>query len=190
MEDPTFKGLSVPTPTKMPSKSNFMPMLLIGGGIILLLIIIVVAMNMLGGNSGNDPQRLLFRLNNLSNTMDEGRKNIRSEGLSKINTEASLVISGDITAVESVILPKKSDKSLQAIQDEEDDLATVEKLKTAALNNQHDRTYKDVLIQKLENTYNLAGQVSKKSSSSKVKAALATLQEHLNTYYNQLKALP
>lgn len=167
-----------------------MPLLLIGGGVIALLIVVIIVLGMMNGGSGDNQQRLLFRLSNLDSTMDEARRNIRSDSLGKINTETSLVISGDIVAIESLIPVKKNDKSLNAIQDEEADTVTVERLKTAALNNQHDSTYKTVLADKLQSTYELAGEVAKKSSDSKLKAALQTLQDHLTIYYEQLKTLP
>lgn len=188
--DPTYKGLSVPTPTKVRSGGlNMRKPLLIGGGILVLFIIIGIIANFLTPNTTIISQRLLYRVDALNTLMNSARASIQNDALAKINADLLIVMTGDYTALNKVIPTAKTTKELTAIKTEEADATTTANLKTAKVNGQYDSTYKTTLIQKIEATYALATELQNKSSKSSVKTALTTLKEHLNTYYTQLKNL-
>lgn len=188
--DPTYKGLSVPTPTKTRSGGpNLRMALLIGGGVLLLFVIIGLVANFLTPNTTNVSQRLLYRVDALSTLVSSAQNNISSDDLAKINADLSIVLIGDYKALTDIIPAAKTTKELTAMKTEEADAATTDALKTAKINGQFDSTYKTTLMQKLEATYALADELLTKSSKSTTKASLTTFKEHLNTYYTQLKAL-
>lgn len=188
--DPTYKGLSVPTPSKTrPGSPNLRKALLIGGGILVLFIIIGFIANLMTPNTTNISQRLLYRVDALNELVSDAQDNISSDDLAKINADISIVLIGDYKTLTGVIPTVKTTKELTAIKTEEADATTTEALKTAKINGQFDSEYKTVLMQKLETTYALSNELLTKSSKSTTKAALTTFREHLITYYNQLKAL-
>lgn len=188
--DPTYKGFSVPTPTKTKNGTlNMRRPLLIGGGLLAVFIIIGIIANILTPNTTNISQRLLYRVDALNTLMGAARSNIQDDALAKINADLLIVTTGDYTALSTAIPTAKTTKELTAIKTEETDATTTEKLKTAKINGQYDTTYKTVLKQKIESAYALATELQNKSSKTAVKSALTTLKEHLNTYYEQLKDL-
>ncbi len=188
--DPTFKGLGAPMPSKTSSSGpNFKLIFIILGGVLAVVIIASLIIGRVNGDSTALSQRLLYRLDALYSLTSNAQSNIVSDDIAKINSEASLVLAGDIVAVEEVIPAAKSSSTLTAIKTEELDATTVANLKTAKINGVYDKTYTTALLQKLEAAYALAGEVNDGSSSTKVKAALTTLRDHLSTYYTQLKKL-
>lgn len=188
--DPTYKGLSVPTPTKTRSGNpNLRKALLIGGGLLLLFVIIGFVANLLTPNTTNVSQRLLYRVDALSTLVSSAQKDISSNDLAKLNADLSIVLIGDYKTLTDVIPAAKTTSELTAIKTEEADSATTEALKTAKINGQFDSTYKTTLMQKLEAAYALADELLTKSSKSTTKTALTTFKNHLNTYYTELKAL-
>lgn len=189
--DPTYKGFSVPTPTKVRSGGmNFRKPLLIGGGILLLFAIIGLIANFLTPNTTTLSQRLLYRIDALNTLTKSAGNSISSDALSKINTDLLVVVTSDYAALNKVIPTAKTTKELTKIKTEEADSATTDKLKTAKINGNYDSTYKDVLLQKLQAAHALADELQTKSSKASVKSQLTTLKEHLNTYYTELKNLP
>lgn len=189
--DPTYKGLSVPTPSKTrPGGPNLRKALLIGGGLLLVFVVIGFIANLLAPNTTDISQRLLYRVDALNTLVSNAQDNISSDDLGKINADLSIILIGDYKALTNVIPTVKTTKELTAIKTEEADAATTDALKTAKVNGQFDSTYKKTLMQKLEATYALSNELLTKSSKSTTKTALTTFREHLITYYNQLKALP
>jgi hypothetical protein len=188
--DPTYKGFSVPTPTKVRSGGlNLRKPLLIGGGVLLVFVIVGLIANLMTPNTTTLTQRLLYRLDALNTLANSARPNISSDSLAKINADLLIVTTGDYASLTKVIPTVKSTKELTAIKTEEADAATTESLKTAKVNGQYDNTYKAVLMQKIESASALANELQGKTSKTSVKSALTTLKEHLNTYYTQLQAL-
>lgn len=188
--DPTYRGLSAPTPTKARSgKLNLRPALFIGGGVLILFVIIGLVVNMLSPNTTTLSQRLLYRVDALSTLISSARTDIGDDSLAKINADLSIVLTGDYAALAKVIPTAKSTNELKKIKTEEADADTTAKLKTAKINGQYDSTYKTVLIQKIEAANALANELQSKSSKSSVKSALTTLKDHLGIYYTELKKL-
>lgn len=188
--DPTYKGLSVPTPTKVRQKGpSFKRPLLIGLGGVLFIILLWVLVTIFSPNTTAISQRTLYRVDSLTTMMKSAQSNIQDDSLAKLNADLYIVILGDYSALSKAIPTAKSSKELTAIKTEETDAATTAKLKTAKVNGKFDSTYKAVLLQKMEAANALAVELKGVSSKSAVKSALTTFTGHLQTYYTQLKAL-
>lgn len=188
--DPTYKGLSMPTPTKTRSGGlNLRKPLLIGGGVLVLFIVIGLLANLFTTDTTTISQRLLYRMDALETLTTTAKSDISSDALGKINADLSIVLSGDNAALKKVITSAKMTTELTKIKTEEADAATTAKLKTAKINGQYDTTYKNVLLQKIEAANALITELWGQSSRSSVKAQLVTTNDHLKTYYAQLKAL-
>lgn len=190
--DPTYKGLSAPTPHSNRPKTgvNWQRALLVAVGLIGGIMIIGLLVDVLSPKSTNITQRLLYRFDALTTLTNSARPNIKDNNLSKVNADLSLMLNGDNTAIKKVTPVVKMDAELTAIKKVETDATTTDKLKTALVNGSFDTAYKKVLIQKLEATSSLITEVSSKTSSSTLKKALATAYDHMNTYYIQIKKLP
>ncbi len=185
--DPTYKGLGVPVPDKIRSPGpNFRLIFTVVGVFILIVAVVGIIAQMNSGGSSNHSQRLLYRLDALVALTSSASSSLQDDDLSKINAEVALVLTSDAVDVKKVIPAAKADKTLNDIKAEEADKATAETLKTAKLNGIYDTSYRTILKQKIETTYALAGEVSDKSSKTSVKNTLATLREHLSTYFKQL----
>lgn len=188
--DPTFKGLGVPTPVRMPAKSfDIRRGLLFGGIVVAVVIIVSLVVSTVTAGPTNELQRMLYRLDALSTLTINARGSISSDELSKVNASLSLILEGDNVAIKKVISPVQLNSTLSAIKTEETDTASTDKLQTAKLNADYDSTYRAIVTQKVEATSALATELLDKVSSSQQKTALTTLRTHLDTYDAQLKSL-
>jgi len=188
--DPTYKGLPTPLPTVQGRRGpNLRLVLIIAGAFLLLITVLGLIFSAGNGSSTEQNQRLLYRLDALLTLTKNAQDQLKDDSLKKLNAELSLVLTGDQTAVTKVIPTAKNSSSLTAIKTEETDADTTAKLKTAASNGTYNSTYKSVMQDKLSSLYSLSATVGKSSASSKTKAALATMNEHLTVYFNQLKDL-
>lgn len=188
--DPTYKGLSVPTPIKTRGGGlNLRKPLLIGGGILVFFILVGVIANLFTTDTSTISQRLLYRMDALEALTNTAKSNISSDSLSKINADLSLILTGDNVSLKKVIPVAKTTTELTKIKTEETDAATATKLSSAKINGQYDSTYKQVLLQKIETANALITELWSKSSKSSVKAQLLTINDHLKVYYAQLNAL-
>ncbi len=189
--DPTYKGLSVPTPTRTRGGGlNLRKPLLIGGGIIVLITIAAFVANALTPNTTTLSQRLLYRTDALLALTNSAQKDISSDALAKVNADLMIVLTSDNAALQKAIPAAKTTKELTKIKTEETDADTTARLATAKINGEYDSTYKTILLQKLETENALVSELWTKSSKASVKSTLLTLNDHLKLYYAQLKALP
>lgn len=186
--DPTYKGLSVPTPTTRNTKRSILPIALLILGVLAFVVVAIIIFSNLSQQPNLERQRLLYRVDALAKFIEDGKRNIRSDAMNKINTDASIVLNSDISAIKKLISPMKSSDTTQALRIEENDAEAAARLKNATVNNQHDPTYKAILLDKLKSTYDLANTVQKKSGKE-TSAALENLKTHLQTFYDQLKDL-
>lgn len=188
--DPTYKGLSVPTPTKTRSTNPMLRKALLIGGIVLAFFIVAgIIASIITPNTTQISQRMLYRVDALIALTKSADANISNDSLAKINTDLRIVLIGDYAALNKTIPSQKSTKELAKIKAEETDTATSQKLKTAKINAQYDSIYKDSLLQKIEATIALADELQSKTSRSSTKLQLTTLKNHLNIYYYQIKKL-
>lgn len=142
-----------------------------------------------GDNSGQLQQRLSARQDTTLKLIADGQKNISGDDLAKVNSELSIILHGDDTALSAALKTaglKKVDKAIKAA---EADTESFEALTTARLNAQYDITYQNILTQKLESLQALLKELHDKTRSKSLKAAVATEYKHVGIYLAQLEAL-
>lgn len=161
--------------------------LLIAGGFLAIVLVLGLIFSNGGGGSKYLTQRFMFRIERLQSMAREGTKSSNNE-VRKIASEMTIILSGHTSTLQPLMPIGKADKDLAKVRIEEQDDAGQKTLKDAQLNGIFDTTYKRLLEQKLQETYALATEVKTKYSNAKLKTAIESLQEDLNTYYKQLQA--
>lgn len=188
--DPSYLGQPVRPPyAQKPSglMSKRTLMLIIGG-----LLIAVVAFMLLfasGDNSETLQQRTKARQNTLIEIVDDGKKNLTSDELGKINSELYLVLLSDDAELQAALKTaglKKVDKTITAA---EAGTETLEMLESAKLNAQYDAKYRTVLTQKLESHRALLKELHSKTKSKSLKEAVSKEYKHLGEYHAALEKL-
>ncbi len=116
--DPTYKGLSAPTPNSGRSSSglDWRRGLFFTAGLVGLIVIIALVSSMLTPNTTNITQRLLYRLDALTTMATSARSNIRDDSLSKINADLSLILNGDYLAIKKATPVVQMNAELTAIK--------------------------------------------------------------------------
>lgn len=186
--DPTYRGFGAPVPTARR-----------GGGLAgrMTLIIIIIVVAIVGGialtilnQDGSKPlqPKLIARLDTLQKMVDEGTKNIKDGDLRKINSDISIQVISDATAIDAKLKAAGQDNPGDADEAAEADTATFDSLKNAALDNRFDSTYKKTIAQKLESTNALIRELYEKTSNKDLKPALNDAYTHFKLLQNQLAA--
>ncbi len=167
------------------------PKLLLIGGIVLLLVIVSAGFVILssGKNPVSQMQRLSVRFDTLQAIVLEGSSNIGDGDLRKINTDASIILAGDIKTINDAMSANGLKKAPKEIANAEADQETLDKLKDALANGRFDSVYQTALTQKLESTMALMSEIHDKTSSRTLKAALTAGYEHANGTLDQLNKL-
>jgi hypothetical protein len=188
--DPSYLGQPVRPPYAQKSGGLMTKrtlLMLIGG------ILVVFAAFMLlfasGDNSGTLQQRTKARQDILLDLVADGKKNLTSDEIGKINSELYIILLSDDAELQAALKTaglKKVDKTILAA---EADSETFDTLATAKLNAQYDAKYQTVLIQKLESHRALLKELHGKSKSKSLKAAVSTEYEHLGGYLVALEKL-
>lgn len=164
-----------------------------------LLIILVLVLALVGGlvmllasgdNSDQLRQRLSARQDTTLAIVADGQKNITGDDLKKLNSELSLVLTGDNTDLQAALTAAGMKKVNKEVAGAETDSETFKKLTTAKLNAQYDTTYRRVLGQKLESLRQLIEELHGKTKQRGLKSVLATEYTHLTTYLRALEQLP
>ena len=122
-------------------------LLLIIGGVLALGVAVFLLLAS-GDNSGQLQQRLSARQDTTLKLIAEGQKNISDDDLAKVNSELSIILHGDDTALSAALKTaglKKVDKVIKAA---EADTESFDALTTAKLNAQYDSTYQNILTSK------------------------------------------
>lgn len=178
--NPEYMGQPVPVPSKMPTHRNGLSgrMLVIIG---VLLVAVLVGIGLIVANqdkSGPLSQRLTYRLDAFEDILKDGKKNASSDKLSKITSETSILLAGDMTALKAVI-PELKGKKPATIVDAESSKPSLERLKTAKINGTYDNTYTSELTTKLGSTTALVRELHSETRSKKLRAVLNTMHQHL-----------
>lgn len=187
--NPEYMGQPVPVPTKMPPAGRGLSsrmLMLIG----LLLVAVLAGVGLIVANqdkSGPLSQRLTYRLEALEDILNDGKKNASSDKLNKVTGEASILLIGDMAALEAV-MPEVKGKKPAAIVDAESSKPSLERLKTAKINGTFDTAYTSELTTKLEATSALTRELHEKSRSKKLREALNTMYQHLAQIQKDLAA--
>jgi len=178
--DPTYVGQPMRVPTKLPHHRNGpsgqMLLILVALLVAVLLGVVLVVANQ--DKSGPLSQRLTYRLDALQDILKDGKKNANSDKLRKITSEASILLVGDTTAVESTV-PKVKGKKPAAVVDAEDSKPSLERLKEAKINGTYDNAYTSELTTKLESTSALTRELYDESHNKKLREALNVMHQHL-----------
>ena len=187
--DPTYHGLGAPVPTNGRRRMGFSPkmMLFIIVGIVVI-IIGVVLLTLSRDSTAPLQSRLSARLDTLQRIVAEGQKNLRDPDLKTINSQISIQVLSDSSAIKSELQKlgmKSPDKTMVAA---EADTASFTVLRDAALNNRFDDAYRKLIAQKLDSTNALIKEIYDKSSRTGLKQSLNTAYTDFNKLQNQLSA--
>ena len=164
---------------------------LIAAGVALLLVIVGGIIMLIASNANNPTSsmdKLNARMNALSSYVAEGRKSARSADLVKLNTDASILLTGDATAIRNATGEagaKGKTKDVVASEKQRAE-ATLKELKSAAVDGRFDREYVATMKEELSDTQTLLREVNDKSSNSSVKLATKTAYEHISTIIKSL----
>ena len=188
--DPSYLGRPIPTPTaqKPSGRMTHRTFLLV----LVLVVAIVAGMLMIfasSDNTGQLQQRLSARQETTLKLVADGKKNITDDTLAKLNSELSIVLTGDNTAVQTALKAAGLKKVEKTIVADEADAMTFEQLKSAKLNAQYDATYRRVMIQKIESLRSLLRELHDATKTKALKPSLAAEYQHLGTYLDALNKL-
>ncbi len=168
-------------------------MLFIGGGLIVAVIVAFILLLSSGGkNISSQLQHLSLRQAALQTMLDDTTitRNIRNQDLNKLVTDFSLNLQSDSQQLAPLFteagMPAKMD---QNILRNEADTSTKGKLEAASLNNQLDRTYAEVLKQKIESIQALLAETLPLVKNSNLKKALKRHDNNLEKTKSQLEKL-
>lgn len=155
--------------------------------------LVIIGAGLLIATRANDPSenidRLNARLKALSEIVADGEKNARSSDLVKLNSDASILITGDKIAIKNATeLAGVTGKYKDAIA-AESSKETLASLKQAAVDGRFDREYKKVLSEKLVSTQDLLREVNSQSAKTEVKSTTKNAHAHFTTIYESLKLL-
>jgi phage-related protein len=185
--DPSLLGKPMNAPTTRPAspgQSRFW-MIIVG--------LLVVAL-LIGGfvifkskdTSGVLRQQLRERQAATLLILDDGQKNISDENLAKVNSELSLIMKGDNTAIQSALKELKTKKSSKETIAAESAGDTLSRLKISKLNGVYDATYRLAITQKIDSLHALLKEIYTKTHSKSLKTAIGTEYDHLTTFLDRL----
>lgn len=188
--DPSYLGRAIPTPTahKPRGLMTKRTLFLVLGGAAAVIVSGLLLLNSQDG-SAQLQQRLHARQTTTIKLIADGQKNLSNDDLSKINSELSLILSGDHTELVAALKAAGLTKIDVSIKSTEADTEVFETLKTAKLNAQYDSAYQNILTQKLESLHALLKEVHGKTRSPELRTAIAVEYKHLTPYINALSEL-
>lgn len=160
--------------------------------VVVLVVAVVAGMLMMfasSDNTGQLQQRLSARQETTLKLVADGKKNITSDTLAKLNGELSIVLTGDNAAVQGALKAAGLKKVEKTILADEADATTFEQLKSAKLNAQYDATYRRIMIQKIESLRSLLRELHDATKIKDLKPSLAAEYQHLGTYLDALNKL-
>ena len=187
--DPSYLGRPVQAPTTQRRG-------LISGRTLTVLVLLVLAIAVglvlliaSGDRSGPLQARVSARQTTTLRLVADGKKNLSSDQLTKLNAELQVVLISDNVTLQSALAGaglKKVDKKVTAA---ETDSLTFMKLQTAKVNGQYDSTYRGVLLQKLDSLRGLLKELYSETKNKQLKAAVNAEYKHLSGYYDTLEKI-
>jgi len=160
--------------------------LIIGVIAALLLGIGLTVLNLLGGSSRNDLTLLAVRENSLLTLANDSQKSIRSADLSVANSNATVLLTSDVTTTITQIGVKKLPDDL--VKKEAD--AHAEELKQAGLLNKFDSTYRTIVLGKVSALITQTESLQTTVSSKKDRELVGKILINLQSIEKQFTALP
>lgn len=165
-------------------------MIFIGLGLIIAILIAIFLLLASGGkNISSQLQHLSLRQTALQTMLDTTSitRNIKNKDLTKLVADFSLNLQSDRNQLRPLMIeagmPEKMD---QNIVNNETDTSTEGKLEAANLNGQLDRTYVEVLKQKIESIQALIGETLPLTNNLDLKKALEAHDKNLEKTHSQL----
>ena len=159
-----------------------------------IVVVMVVGAGILIATSTQSPtssmDQLNARMTSLSTYVTEGSKSARNPDVVKFNSDATIIISGDMTAIKSATTAAGAKgTSKEAVAEKALGAATLKELQKASIDGRFDREYVSTMRDQLESTQSLLRVVNSKSSQSKVKDSTKRAHEHLTTILESLKRI-
>lgn len=187
--DPTYAGHPLQVPSKLPpQRGGFSGRILwIVIGLVIAVLLGAVLMVANQDKSGPLSQRLTYRMEALEDILSDGKKNVSSDKLRKITSEGSILLAGDVTAVEALIPEQKGKKPADLVEAESSG-PSLDRLDTAKINGTYDSAYTSELTTKLETTSALTRELYQKTRNKDLRAALNTMHQHLAQLQKDLAA--
>lgn len=171
----------------------------ISGKVMIIIAVIVFALivgaGLLIALSARNPvepmDRLNTRMDTLVNMAKEGTKSARDPRLVKINSDASILLTGDAAALKQALgsVGAKGTSKTVVAAEKAAGKDVIEQLKKASVDGRFDREYKTVMGEQLSNAQQLLTEVNVSSSNTSVKAATKAAYDHCQTIINSLSAL-
>ena len=191
---PVIEPLAVPpelssyaSQSFVPKKKNkLFPIIVIGG--ILAVIAAGLMLFLPKDNSADAGMALNSRLGSLITLLETSQTKITDKTLAKVNAEARSVLLTDQVVLDP-LLPKVDPKKIARLLTSPSDKDATESLKSSQINGRFNVDYTAVLVDKFEGVNTSVVDLSKKTTSPKLREQLKTLTSHLQTYYNQLQAI-
>jgi hypothetical protein len=156
--------------------------LIVGGiGFAVLLALVLTVVGLVSGSGKGDFITMLGRQQFLNKTMTDAQKSIKDEDLSKANAEASLLFTSDVISLTQQMKIKFNQDPLdEGTVKEAGDPAVASRLAEAKLLDKFDVTYRNILLQKLN-------QLIYSAPSIRDAVGGRTFSGVMNQYINDLK---
>ncbi len=159
------------------------------GGVVGAVLIALVLLLVSGDKTGSLRQQMSARNTATLSLMADGKKNIKSADLAKLNSELYLVLLTDDAATSKALTTAGLGKLDPSVKTAEAVTTTIAELKTAEVNGQYDSVYKTGLEKQLTSLNSLSKQLHSQTTSKSLKAALSTQYTHVAQFLEALKKL-
>lgn len=165
-------------------------LLVIGLGIGVAIGIALFFMIFFSSSNKDDFQRVVARTQELQTLTDGSQKRVRSAELAKVNSDATLLLSSDATILTTQLQKKFGEKTLsQDIKKAVTDNTIANRLTQAELLNKFDITYRNVLLEKLNQLIPLAEASRKNNGGREFTTIMDTFVKNLKAIRSQLEEL-
>lgn len=152
--------------------------------------LIIIGVVLLSFSGGADPKeqlaRAVARQESLYQLTKNAEKNIRSGDLKKINSDASLFLTSDLSTLRSLMQSSGNKNVPKDISASEYDAKAEERLTEAALNGRYDDTYITIMSQKIDSQQALLREISGKSNNPATKQGVTIVYNKLENIQKQL----
>lgn len=165
-------------------------LLVIGLGLAVALGIALFLMTFFGSGNKDEFQRVVARAQELQTLTDASVKRIRSSELAKANSDATLLLSSDATALSTQLQKKFNEKTVSNdIKKATADATITTRLSQAELLNKFDVTYRMVLLEKLNQLIPLAEKSRNNNGGKEFRATMDTAVKNFKAIRTQVEAV-
>ena len=118
-------------------------------GVLLALAAVIFMFSQQTGDPARESQVLTWRGQQLQDMLDLGSKYAQSADMQKFNSEASILVAGDLARLQTIYEELGYKKAMKDVQAAESDPKMIEDLTTAGVNGRFDVVYKSALSDQL-----------------------------------------